>query len=215
MRRSCASAPSCASWCRPATRSRPAPSTRGAPVPQMLDEAEGKIFRIGEEGSRRRQGLQSMQSLVVAAIDRINELHENGAEEVTGLRTGFNDLDRMTAGLQPGDLIILAARPSMGKTGSRSTLPSTWRHRRACRCSCSRWKWARHSWPCAWSARWAVSTSSTCAPVRLRDDEWGRLSEAVESWQGEPVHRRKPGAHAKRSCARGPGARRASAASWA
>ena len=57
-----------------------------------------------------------MDSLVVQLIDRVNELHENGAEEVTGVRTGFYDLDRMTAGLQPGDLIVLAARPSMGKT---------------------------------------------------------------------------------------------------
>jgi replicative DNA helicase len=46
----------------------------------------------------------------------VNELAENGAEDVTGVRTGFFDLDRMTAGLQKGDLIVLAARPSMGKT---------------------------------------------------------------------------------------------------
>jgi replicative DNA helicase len=89
---------------------------QGMPVSQILDEAEGKIFRIGEEGSRSRQGFQSMDSLVVQLIDRVNELHENGAEEVTGVRTGFFDMDRMTAGLQPGDLIVLAARPSMGKT---------------------------------------------------------------------------------------------------
>ena len=57
-----------------------------------------------------------MDQLVVQLIDRVTELHENGAEEVTGVRTGFFDLDRMTAGLQPGDLIVLAARPSMGKT---------------------------------------------------------------------------------------------------
>ena len=57
-----------------------------------------------------------MDQLVVQLIDRVNELHENGAEEVTGVRTGFYDLDRLTAGLQAGDLIVLAARPSMGKT---------------------------------------------------------------------------------------------------
>ena len=89
---------------------------QGRPVAQILDEAEGKIFQIGEEGARARQGLQSMDQLIVQLIDRVNELHENGAEEVTGVRTGFYDLDRMTAGLQPGDLIVLAARPSMGKT---------------------------------------------------------------------------------------------------
>jgi len=89
---------------------------QGRPVTQILDEAESRIFKIGEEGSRQRQGFQSMDKLVVALLDRVNELHENGAEEVTGVRTGFFDLDRMTAGLQKGDLIVLAARPSMGKT---------------------------------------------------------------------------------------------------
>ena len=89
---------------------------QGRPVNQILDEAEGKIFKIGEEGSRQRQGFQTMDKLVVALLDRVNELAENGAEEVTGVRTGFYDLDRMTAGLQKGDLIVLAARPSMGKT---------------------------------------------------------------------------------------------------
>lgn len=89
---------------------------QGRPVSQILDDAEGKIFRIGEEGARTKQGFQSMDKLVAALLDRVNELHEQGAEEVTGVRTGFIDLDRMTAGLQPGDLVVLAARPSMGKT---------------------------------------------------------------------------------------------------
>ena len=53
---------------------------------------------------------------MVNLIDRVTELHEKGAQEVTGVRTGFHDLDRMTAGMQPGDLIIVAGRPSMGKS---------------------------------------------------------------------------------------------------
>jgi replicative DNA helicase len=91
-------------------------NTQGRAVSQILDEAEGRIFKIGEEGSRQRGGFQSIDKLVVDLLDRVNELHENGAEDVTGVRTGFYDLDRMTAGLQKGDLIVLAARPSMGKT---------------------------------------------------------------------------------------------------
>ena len=91
-------------------------SPQGRAVTQILDEAEGKIFRIGEEGSRQRQGFQGIDKLVVSLIDRVTELYENGAEEVTGVRTGFYDMDRMTAGLQKGDLLVLAARPSMGKT---------------------------------------------------------------------------------------------------
>ena len=91
-------------------------NTQGRPVSQILDEAEGRIFKIGEEGSRNRQGFQGIDKLVVELLDRVNELHENGAEDVTGVRSGFYDMDRMTAGLQKGDLIVLAARPSMGKT---------------------------------------------------------------------------------------------------
>ena len=89
---------------------------QGRQVSTVLDEAESKIFQIGEEGSRQKQGFQGIDKLVVDLIDRVNELHDSGAEEVTGVRTGFYDMDRMTAGLQKGDLIVLAARPSMGKT---------------------------------------------------------------------------------------------------
>jgi replicative DNA helicase len=89
---------------------------QGRQVSMVLDEAESRIFQIGEEGSRQKQGFQGIDKLVVSLIDRVQELHDNGAEEVTGVRTGFYDLDRMTAGLQKGDLIVLAARPSMGKT---------------------------------------------------------------------------------------------------
>jgi replicative DNA helicase len=89
---------------------------KGVPVSQILDEAESRIFRIGEEGSRSNSGFQPMDRLVSALLQRVDELYENGSEEVTGIRSGFIDLDRMTAGLQKGDLIVLAARPSMGKT---------------------------------------------------------------------------------------------------
>ena len=88
----------------------------GRQVSTVLDEAESKIFQIGEEGSRQSQGFQGIDKLMVPLLDRVQELHDNGAEEVTGVRTGFYELDRMTAGLQKGDLLVLAARPSMGKT---------------------------------------------------------------------------------------------------
>jgi replicative DNA helicase len=90
-------------------------NTQGRDVAQILDEAEQKIFSIGEEGSRMKQGFQSMESLVVELLDRVEEMSQN-PNDITGVPTGFYDFDRMTSGLQPGDLIVLAARPSMGKT---------------------------------------------------------------------------------------------------
>jgi replicative DNA helicase len=90
-------------------------NTQGKPVDKILDEAEQKIFNIGEEGSRMKQGFQAMDSLVVQLLDRVQEMADN-PNDVTGVRTGFYDIDRMTSGMQAGDMIVLAARPSMGKT---------------------------------------------------------------------------------------------------
>ena len=90
-------------------------NTNGRPVTNILDEAEQKIFSIGEEGSRMRQGFQSMDKLVVQLLDRVEEMSQN-PNDITGVPTGFFDLDRLTSGMQAGDLIFLAARPSMGKT---------------------------------------------------------------------------------------------------
>jgi replicative DNA helicase len=88
---------------------------QGKDVATILDEAEQKIFKIGEQGSRMKEGFQSMDTLVVSLLDRVTEMAEN-PQDVTGVATGFRDLDQMTSGFQAGDLVILAARPSMGKT---------------------------------------------------------------------------------------------------
>jgi replicative DNA helicase len=92
-----------------------APAGRSAG--QLLDEAEAKIFEIAESGHRSNQGFQEIQPLLRSAVERIDELyHRDNPSEVTGIPTGYTDIDRMTSGLQPGDLIIVAGRPSMGKT---------------------------------------------------------------------------------------------------
>ena len=90
-------------------------NTQGKPVPQILDEAEQKIFQIGEEGSRLKQGFQSMDQLAVILLDRVNQMADS-PNDITGVPSGFVDFDKMTSGMQAGDLIVLAARPSMGKT---------------------------------------------------------------------------------------------------
>ncbi len=90
---------------------------QGKETRQMLDEAESRIFKIAEAGSRGNAGFQEIQPLLGQVVDRIDELyHREGDTEVTGVPTGFSDLDKMTSGLQGGDLVIVAGRPSMGKT---------------------------------------------------------------------------------------------------
>jgi replicative DNA helicase len=79
----------------------------------ILDEAEQAIFSIAED--RVREGFVSMRDIVGESLPKIEQLFEH-KRLVTGVETGFSDLDQMTRGFQPGDLVIVAARPSMGKT---------------------------------------------------------------------------------------------------
>jgi replicative DNA helicase len=87
----------------------------GREAREIVDEAERAVFEIAERGSRGKIGFRTVKSILPDVVNRIDELyHSDGA--MTGVSTGFKKLDEMTSGLQPGDLIIIAGRPSMGKT---------------------------------------------------------------------------------------------------
>ncbi len=88
---------------------------RGREAAELLDEAERRVFAIAEQESRGGGGFQPVKDLLIRAVERIDTLYQRG-ESITGLATGFTDFDDMTSGLQPADLVIVAGRPSMGKT---------------------------------------------------------------------------------------------------
>jgi replicative DNA helicase len=90
-------------------------SPEGKSAKEILDLAEQSIFRIAEHGAKNQSGFVSLEKLILAAGEKVNQLFETKGN-ITGISTGFTDLDDMTSGLQPADLIIVAARPSMGKT---------------------------------------------------------------------------------------------------
>ena len=89
--------------------------TDGRTATELVDEAERLVFEIAEKGSRGRAGFRALKKILPATVDRIDLLHQKGGD-ITGIPSGFNEFDRLTAGLQPGDLVIIAGRPSMGKT---------------------------------------------------------------------------------------------------
>ena len=153
---------------------------QGRSVTQILDEAEGKIFKIGEEGNRNKQGFQSMDVLAVQLIDRVTELAENGAEDVTGVRTGFYDLDRNTAGLQPGDLIILAARPSMGKTAFALNIAENVSVNEGLPVVVFSMEMGASQLALRMVGSQGRIDQQHLRTGRLDNDEWGRLTEAVE-----------------------------------
>ena len=162
-------------------------NTKGRAVSEIVDESEQKIFNIGEQGKRNSQGFQGMDTLVVKLLDRVQEMADN-PNDVTGVPTGFYDLDRMTAGLQAGDLVVLAARPSMGKTALAINI-------------------AEHvalteGLPVAvfsmemGAAQLAVRIVGSIGRIdqghlrtgKLTDEEWPRLSEAIEKLRTISLH---------------------------
>ncbi len=87
----------------------------GKDADSLLEEAERLVFAIADQSMRGGKSYVSMQDALKQAFEKINELHTQ-AKDITGVATGFKDLDSLTAGMQPSDLIIIAGRPAMGKT---------------------------------------------------------------------------------------------------
>ena len=160
---------------------------QGKTVDRVLDEAEQKIFAIGEEGSRMKQGFQSLDTLVVDLLDRVQEMADNPVD-VTGVPTGFVDLDRMTSGLQAGDLVVLAARPSMGKTSFAVNIAEHVALNEGLPVAVFSMEMG--------AAQLAVRIVGSIGRVnqgnlrtgKLTDEEWPRLSEAIERLRTVSLH---------------------------
>ncbi len=162
---------------------------QGRDTKQLLDEAESKIFQIAEEGSRGDAGFHSLQDLLGKVVERIDELyHQDNTSDVTGVPTGYVDLDRMTSGMQAGDLIIVAGRPSMGKTSFAMNI--------------GEYVAIDQQLPVAvFSMEMGATQLATrmlCSSGRLDqqrirtgrllDDDWPRLTSAIAKMQEAPLH---------------------------
>jgi replicative DNA helicase len=90
-------------------------SDEGLPARDLVDRAEARVFEIAEQGTRLGSGAVRVSTLLPPLIDKIDEWHTN-PNKLRGLATGFTDFDNKTGGLRPGDLVVIAGRPSMGKT---------------------------------------------------------------------------------------------------
>ncbi len=90
-------------------------TTDGRTATELVDAAERLVFEIAERGARGKSGFRALKHILPEAVDRIDLLHQSEGE-ITGIPTGFTEFDKLTAGLQPGELIVIAGRPSMGKT---------------------------------------------------------------------------------------------------
>jgi replicative DNA helicase len=160
--------------------------TEGRDSGTLLDNAEKLVFDIAEQGKRGKRGFRNIQGLLAAAVDRIDMLFQQD-NAITGVSTGFADLDNMTAGLQPSDLIIVAGRPSMGKT----TLAVNFAENAA----------IKNQVPVAIFSmempgeHLALRMMSSLGHIdqhkirtgKLDDDDWPRLTSAVSLLDGAPI----------------------------
>ncbi len=160
---------------------------QGKPVAKILDEAEQKIFNIGEEGSRMKQGFQGMDTLVVELLDRVQEMADNPMD-ITGVPTGFYDLDRMTSGFQAGDMVVLAARPSMGKTALAINIAEHVALNEGLPVAVFSMEMG--------ASQLAVRVVGSIGRIdqthlrtgKLTDEEWPRLTEAIEKLRNVSLH---------------------------
>jgi replicative DNA helicase len=160
---------------------------QGKAVDKILDEAEQKIFNIGEEGSRMKQGFQGMDSLVVQLLDRVQEMADN-PNDVTGVPTGFYDFDRMTSGMQAGDLIVLAARPSMGKTALAINIAEHVALNEGLPVAVFSMEMGASQLAIRIVGSIGRIDQTHLRTGKLTDDEWPRLTEAIEKLRNVSLH---------------------------
>jgi len=163
----------------------------GKDVGQLLDEAESKIFQIAESGARKDQGLIGISPVLAKVFERIDYLHsQDNPSDITGVPTGFTELDTRTAGLQPGDLIIVAGRPSMGKTAFALNIAEHVALHRTVSLPVAIFSMEMSA------SQLAMRMLSSMAKLdqtrlrtgRLNDEEWGRLTDEIGRLNEARIH---------------------------
>jgi replicative DNA helicase len=163
-------------------------SPSGKEVGQLLDEAESRILEVGDKGQRGTQGFESIQPVLARVFERIDHLYQQeNKSDVTGVPTGFIDLDEKTAGLQPGDLIIVAGRPSMGKTALALNMAENVAVDNGLPVAIFSMEMGASQLAMRMLGSIARVDQHKMRTGRLADDEWGRLSSAMERLHNAPI----------------------------
>ena len=164
-------------------------ASAGKDVGQLLDEAESRIFQIAESGARKNEGLMDIKPVLARVFERIDHLyHRDNPSDVTGVPTGYQRLDQMTSGLQAGDLIVVAGRPSMGKTALALNIAEHVAVDNGLPVAVFSMEMS--------AAQLAMRMLGSIARVdqhkmrtgRLNDKEWGDLSEAMAKLHETPIY---------------------------
>ena len=161
----------------------------GKDVGQLLDEAESRVFEIAEAGARGHQGLVEIQPILAQVMERIDMLfHRDNPSDITGIATGFSDLDQRTSGLQPGDLVIVAGRPSMGKTAFALNIAEHVAVNDRLPVAVFSMEMAGSQLAMRMLGSIGRLDQMKLRTGRLTDDDWSRLTDAVGKVHDAPIH---------------------------
>ena len=161
----------------------------GRDAKELLDTAEQKVFAIAEMGAKSQQGFVHINPLLTQVVDRIQELHDrDNPSDITGVPTGFTDLDSKTSGLQPGDLIIVAGRPSMGKTAFALNIAEYVAVDVGLPVAVFSMEMGGTQLAMRMLASIGRLDSHRVRTGRLTDDEWSRLTYALGKLHEAPMH---------------------------
>jgi len=162
---------------------------KGREVGQLLDEAESKVLAIAEAGSRGRDGFIQIQPLLTQVMERIDTLyHQENPSDVTGIPTGYADLDERTSGLQEGDLVIVAGRPSMGKTAFALNIAEHVAVDNRLPVAVFSMEMAGTQLAMRLLGSVGRLDQHKLRNGRLTDDDWNRLTNAVGKLHDAPIH---------------------------
>ena len=163
-------------------------NTQGKEIAQLLDEAESRIFQIAESRARREHGLQDIKPVLARVFEKVDNLyHQGNASNITGVPTGFNDLDDRTAGLQPGDLIIVAGRPSMGKTAFSLNIAEHVAVNDGLPVAVFSMEMSASQLAMRMLGSIGQVDQHKLRTGRLKDDEWSRLADAMSKLHDAPI----------------------------
>lgn len=156
-------------------------------VMRMVDDAESRVLGIGER-TTRRNGAMAIDGLLARAFERIDDLHRRvNKSDVTGVPSGFIDLDEITAGFHPGDLIIVAGRPSMGKTALALNIAEHVAVDNGIPAAIFSMEMSGTQLANRLLGSRGHVDQQKMRTGKLTDDDWGRLSGAVEKLHGAQI----------------------------
>lgn len=161
--------------------------SEGRSVAELVDVAEQRVFEIADRGNRRGAGFKRLRDVLPGTIDRIDELSHSDAD-ITGVPTGFAEMDRMTAGLQRGDLVIIAGRPSMGKTTLAINIAENAAIGNKLPAAIFSMEMSAEQLTFRMISSIGLVNQANLRRGKLNDEDWSRIDSAVSMMQSAPIY---------------------------